>query len=105
MKPTDRYAMRDARIRETRQNEARILLHDEIQGYRDRIAELEIREARQNETVAMLQDEIRGYKDRIAELGGETAEPKPAQEATAPKEDTPPIIKSAPSATFFQSLK
>ena len=41
MKPTDRYAMRDARIRESRQNEARILLHDEIQGYRDRIAELE----------------------------------------------------------------
>ena len=41
MNPTDRYAMRDARIRESRQNEARILLHDEIQGYRNRIAALE----------------------------------------------------------------
>ena len=41
MNQNDRYAMRDARIRESRQNEARILLHDEIQGYKDRIAELE----------------------------------------------------------------
>ena len=41
----ERYARRDARLRETRVNEARTLLFDEIQGYKTRIAELEAENA------------------------------------------------------------
>ncbi len=74
MRPTDRYAMRDARIRASRENEARILLHDEIQGYKDRIAELE---------------------KELAEL----KKPKEPEAATTPEAEKSPATASAPEPT------
>ena len=78
MKPTDRYAMRDARIRESRQNEARILLHDEIQGYKDRIAELE---------------------KELAELKAATQTAKEPEDATAPEAEKSPATASGQEPT------
>lgn len=87
MNPTDRYAMRDARIRESRQNEARILLHGEIQGYKDRIAALE---------------------KELAELKAAKAATPAAKEpesATSPEAEKSPATASAQEPTPSPSEK
>lgn len=84
MRPTDRYAMRDARIRASRENEARILLHDEIQGYKDRIAELE-------KELAELK------KPKEPEAATKTADEPEAD--TTPEAEKSPATASAPEPT------
>ena len=96
-----RYAMRDARIRETRTNEARILLHDEIQGYKDKIEALEANKWRMDDTIATLNTEIQGYKDKIKALEGEIAslkaEKRPVEASPKDAPISTPEAKEAPT--------